>query len=163
MSRQPVNQNVGLSILKTFIWLISFIILCISLTFAYLAFGDACKGWFDPPVYVDQKNRGTLDEDWDRVENGIHIRTGLVYAKGFAVVNGTCTACHSAKLITQNRASRQGWQEMIMWMQETQGLWDLGGSEKEILDYLSTYYAPEQKGRRAKLENVEWYELAEDD
>ena len=136
--------------------------MCICFIFIYQAFGDACKSWFDPPVFVEQKNRGVMDEDWDRVENGIHVRTGLVYAKGFAIVNGTCTACHSAKLVTQNRATRQGWSEMIDWMQETQGLWDLGENEKEILDYLSTYYAPERKGRRANLEAIEWYDLDEE-
>lgn len=104
--------------------------------------------------------------DWERVENGIHVQTGLAYGKGFDVVRGTCTACHSAKLVTQNRATRQGWKDMITWMQETQGLWDLGTNEGIILDYLATHYAPEEIGRRPGLdmEKIEWYilELEED-
>ncbi len=46
---------------------------------------------------------------------------------------------------------------MIVWMQETQGLWDLGNNEPIILDYLAEYYSPKKVGRRASLEDVEWY------
>jgi hypothetical protein len=85
--------------------------------------------------------------------------TGLVVDENFALVRAQCTACHSAKLITQNRATREGWQHMIRWMQAEQGLWDLGDQEPAILDYLSRHYAPQKKGRRAPLTNVEWYDL----
>jgi hypothetical protein len=51
--------------------------------------------------------------------------------------------------------------QMIDWMQETQGLEDLGEHEPLILDYLAKYYAPQKKGRRPNLENIEWYELEE--
>ena len=90
------------------------------------------------------------------------MRTGLAIGEGFELVKRNCTACHSAKLITQNRATREGWQEMIHWMQRTQGLWELGNSEPKILDYLATHYAPEETGRRANLdpELIEWYELS---
>ncbi len=75
------------------------------------------------------------------------------------IVVGNCTNCHSAKLIAQNRATREGWKDLIRWMQETQKLWDLGANEDIILDYLAEYYAPENIGRRRNLENIEWYEL----
>ena len=75
------------------------------------------------------------------------------------IVVGNCTNCHSAKLIAQNRATREGWKDLILWMQETQKLWDLGANEDIILDYLAEYYAPENMGRRKNLENIEWYEL----
>lgn len=84
---------------------------------------------------------------------------GLVEGEGREVVATNCTVCHSAKLITQNRATREGWQNMIKWMQETQNLWQLGDNEVVILDYLEKYYAPEAKGRRQALKNIEWYEL----
>ena len=46
-------------------------------------------------------------------------------------------------------------------MQATQGLWDLGDAEAEILDYLAANYAPAETGRRTNLdvENIEWYML----
>jgi len=95
----------------------------------------------------------------DKIVDGIHLGTGMPYDERFAIVKATCTACHSSKLITQNRASREGWKQMIDWMQETQGLWELGGNEPIILDYLAEYYAPKKVGRRASLEEVEWYVL----
>lgn len=86
--------------------------------------------------------------------------SGLVIGEGFELVKGTCSVCHSTALITQNRFTRDGWHEKIVWMQETQGLWDLGASEPPILDYLAAYYSPEPpKGRRIPLSGIEWYEL----
>jgi mono/diheme cytochrome c family protein len=67
-------------------------------------------------------------------------QTGLVIDKGFAIVKQYCTACHSARLITQAGKTRAGWIDSIRWMQKTQGLWPLEPYENEILDYLSTNY-----------------------
>ncbi|MCB9264230.1 MAG: hypothetical protein H6558_04295 [Lewinellaceae bacterium] len=99
----------------------------------------------------------------ERIADGIHLATGLRVAEGFEVVRATCTGCHSGKLIAQNRATRDGWQEMIRWMQRTQGLWELGKNEADILDYLAANYAPVEIGRRANLdvEAIEWYILGE--
>lgn len=76
-----------------------------------------------------------------------------------AIIEANCTACHSAKLIVQNRATREGWKSMIVWMQQNQKLWDLGKNEDLILDYLAKNYAPEDKGRRSNLKEIEWYSL----
>ena len=97
--------------------------------------------------------------DEDRIENGVHVRTGLVAADGYMEVVNNCTACHSAKLVTQNRMNAQRWAETIDWMQETQNLWDLGKNEEIIINYLVTNYPPQKIGRRAALTNIEWYEL----
>ncbi|MBO3697967.1 hypothetical protein [Roseivirga sp. E12] len=86
-------------------------------------------------------------------------KNGLVNADGKNLVFSQCSGCHSLKLVTQNRATRDGWKSMIVWMQQTQNLWDLGDNEGKILDYLSTYYAPAEQGRRTNLEVGEWYEL----
>ena len=67
-------------------------------------------------------------------------QTGLVIDKGFAIVKQYCTACHSARLITQAGKTRAGWIDSIRWMQKTQGLWPLEPYENQILDYLSTNY-----------------------
>jgi hypothetical protein len=99
------------------------------------------------------------EDDFDKIENGIHLRTGFVEGDGVMLVVQHCTSCHSAKLVTQNRMSKEKWLATIRWMQETQNLWDLGLNEEPILDYLSTYYAPNEVGRRANLANIEWYEL----
>ncbi|GAB5524201.1 MAG: hypothetical protein Roseis2KO_20730 [Roseivirga sp.] len=75
------------------------------------------------------------------------------------LVIANCTGCHSGKLVTQNRATREGWTNMIRWMQRTQNLKDLGADEQKILDYLSENYAPAEQGRRANLLVDDWYEL----
>ena len=96
------------------------------------------------------------------VVNGIDTLTGLVAEGDYLLVKGNCLACHSSKLILQQGATREGWTEMIHWMQEKQGLQDLGTLEGPIVEYLATYYAPEEGGRRPPLESVEWYRLATD-
>ena len=97
----------------------------------------------------------------DQVAKPIDHETGLVIAPGFNLVKTNCLGCHSAKLITQNKASRATWKATILWMQETQNLWNLGENEPKILDYLAKHYAPGRVGRRMPLADIEWYELQE--
>jgi malonyl CoA-acyl carrier protein transacylase len=99
------------------------------------------------------------EEDFDKIENGIHVRTGLVDAVGLMTVVNNCTNCHSAKLVTQNRMNKERWVSTIRWMQETQNLWDLGPNEEVIVNYLVTNYPPSKKGRRENLIDIEWYDL----
>lgn len=114
-------------------------------------------------IEVKGKNEYTTfsDVDPNRIENGIHVRTGLVDAPGLQETVNNCTNCHSAKLVMQNRMSAERWHATIRWMQETQNLWPLGESEDIIVDYLVTNYPPKKKGKREALTDVEWYELKE--
>jgi len=107
----------------------------------------------------DSEYRAIDDEDPDRTENGIHVRTGLIDAPGLQETVNNCTNCHSAKLVMQNRMNAERWHATIRWMQETQNLWPLGDNEKIIVDYLVTNYPPKNKGRREGLADVDWYEL----
>lgn len=133
--------------------------------FGYAIFGSSMHAWFEPRAQVPQEQiaerAAEAENDLDRVENGIHLETGFIAAEGWETVRASCTGCHSAKLVTQNRATRDGWKTMIRWMQETQGLWDLGEQEATILDYLAANYAPEESSRRANLDMgaIEWYIL----
>lgn len=99
--------------------------------------------------------------DENKIENGIHVKTGLVEAEGLMTVVNNCTNCHSSKLILQNRMNAERWNATIKWMQETQNLWDLGENQEIIVNYLVTNYPPKKKGRRENLSNIEWYELAD--
>ncbi|PZX50601.1 hypothetical protein [Algoriphagus chordae] len=100
------------------------------------------------------------EEPLDQLVDGKDVATGLIAGEGLELVKASCTACHSSALILQNRFTREGWHSKIVWMQETQGLWDLGDNESKILDYLAEHYAPEEAhGRRAPLSNIDWYEL----
>ncbi|MFT5238273.1 MAG: hypothetical protein ACI9M9_001878 [Flavobacteriaceae bacterium] len=97
--------------------------------------------------------------DEDKIENGIHIRTGLIEAEGLMEVVYNCTNCHSSKLVIQNRMNKERWIATIRWMQETQNLADLGLNEEIIVSYLVTNYPPVKKGRREMLSGIEWYHL----
>ncbi len=147
------------NLLNSFLVLTQLVIVAGTILLIYHAFGESWKKSIAPVPMATSS--GPVEEDPERVENGIHMETGLVYAEGFDLVRANCLACHSSKLILQNRASRAGWQQMIDWMQATQGLWDLGDKEPKIVDYLAEYYAPKEIGRRANLDlnAVEWYIL----
>ena len=76
-------------------------------------------------------------------ELDVDPRTGFVVAPGFELVQANCTACHSSRLTLQFRADRDGWFQLIRWMQRTQNLWQFPpATEAEIVDYLATHYAP---------------------
>lgn len=73
--------------------------------------------------------------------------------RGAELVEAHCSACHSLSMIAQNRMSRENWKSTIRWMQEKQGLWDLGDSERIILDYLERNHGVvEVPWRRKPLE-----------
>ena len=146
---------------QNLIFLISFFVLLVIGFMGILLLGNPFEQGPQSAAPKQERRQRSLDrkDDFERIENGIHVASGLRAAKGYKVVRANCTACHSAKLITQNRATREGWKAMIDWMQETQGLWSLGDKEWQILDYLAANYAPEEIGRRAALDEVEWYIL----
>ena len=102
-----------------------------------------------------------VEDDFDKIENGIHVRTGFIDAPGMTETIQNCTNCHSSKLVIQNRMNAERWKSTIKWMQETQNLWDLGANETVIIKYLVTNYPPKKVGRRAVLKDIEWYRLEE--
>ena len=113
--------------------------------------------WESEPIELSESE--VLEPESEISEQGIHVESGLVADEGYQLIIANCTKCHSANLVTQNRGNRDYWKSLIIWMQTTQGLWELGDSEGKILDYLSKNYAPVQEGRRANLSGVQWYEL----
>ncbi len=76
--------------------------------------------------------------------------SGFIIDKGWELTNVHCAACHSAKLVTQNRMDRSGWEDTIRLMQAEHGLWDLGEAEWDILDYLSKHYGLSETGSRVR-------------
>ena len=154
------------------LFLINLTVGLIVISFVLLLFGNPFQSLFQSPTYskeelenyTHQRQIIRLSErqnDFDLIENNVHVRTGLIADENLDLVISRCTSCHSAQLITQNRATREGWKEMFIWMQKTQGLTDLGDAEPKILDYLAKHYAPQQLGRRANLDpsTIDWYVL----
>ncbi|WP_255700571.1 hypothetical protein [Dyadobacter sp. CY343] len=86
--------------------------------------------------------------------------TGLVTDENLHLVKAQCTTCHNSKLILNNRFTHDGWKQKIRWMQANHNLWDLGETEKPVLDYLEKHYSPTiASTRRTPLKNVKWYKL----
>lgn len=86
--------------------------------------------------------------------------TGLIVDENLYMVKAQCTNCHSTKLITANRFTRDGWKQKIRWMQANHNLWELGDAEKPVLDYLEKNYSPTASvARRAPLKDIKWYKL----
>ena len=78
--------------------------------------------------------------------------TGLKMAGDWELVRNNCVACHSAKLVTQQRGSKEQWLKMIRWMQKSQNLWQFDPeTEAKILSYLAEYYPPREQSRRAPI------------
>ena len=78
--------------------------------------------------------------------------TGFKMTGVWELVRGNCTACHSAKLITQQRGTAKQWLTMIRWMQKTQNLWQFdAGTEERIVSYLAENYPPDAARRRAAI------------
>jgi cytochrome c1 len=125
------------------------IILCFVIYLNEINKSEIQNNYVETPVEIDE----------DSIENGVHVRTGFVAAEGLMTVVNNCTNCHSAKLVTQNRMTKERWVATIKWMQETQNLWDLGKNQEIIVNYLAVNYAPNKKGRRQILTNIDWYEL----
>lgn len=78
--------------------------------------------------------------------------TGLKMAGDWEIVRANCTACHSSRLITQQRGTEAQWLTMIRWMQKKQNLWAFDpDTEKKIIGYLAEHYPPSDAQRRAAI------------
>jgi cytochrome c5 len=78
--------------------------------------------------------------------------TGFKMTGDWELVRGNCTACHSARLITQQRGTAQQWLTMIRWMQKKQNLWVFDpDTESRIITYLADNYPPSDAQRRAAI------------
>lgn len=95
---------------------------------------------------------GVAQEVEHKVEQKIDDTTGLVVAPGWELVRIHCGGCHSHRVVTNQRADRQSWLELIRWMQATQNLWQFDrATEHGILDYLAANYPPQANRRRAPI------------
>ncbi len=85
-------------------------------------------------------------------EPGLDGLTGLKMAGDWELVRNNCIACHSPKLITQQRGNADQWLAMIRWMQKSQNLWQFDpDTEARIVAYLAENYPPSAEQRRAPI------------
>lgn len=74
---------------------------------------------------------------------------GLPEDEGREEVAIYCSACHSLRLVIQQRLPRHRWEELLVWMNEKQGMERLEPDEERlVIDYLSKHLAPRPRKRR---------------
>jgi len=130
-----------------------YLILLISTTTLFYSCKDHKKEAKKEPI------KEVVIGDLNKIEDGIHVCTGLKDAEGLMTVVNNCTACHAADIIMANRMNKDRWNTTIAWMQKTQGLWDLGDNQKIIVNYLTKNYPLPKASRRSNLKNIDWYVL----
>jgi len=100
-----------------------------TLFFATLAAGLAT------PVLADLDTAPAAEAE-EEYEFGV-----LFDAPGVEETFYTCTACHSERIVAQQGLTRDGWDEVLVWMVEEQGMYEIDDPDRStILDYLATYY-----------------------
>ncbi len=63
---------------------------------------------------------------------------GLPRSAGVETVSAYCAACHSLQIVMQQRQTREGWDYLLTWMVEMQGMAAPAPETRaEILDYLT--------------------------
>jgi cytochrome c len=82
----------------------------------------------------------------DQGRSEVIYDVGLLHvAPGAQITYDYCTACHSEMIIAQQGQDRDGWDEILVWMVEDMGMFELLEEEREqILDYLATYYGEDR-------------------
>lgn len=74
---------------------------------------------------------------------------GLPDDEGREEVVAYCGACHSLRLVVQQRLPRYRWEELMVWMTEKQGMPKLpADEEKLVIDYLAEHLGPPPRRRR---------------
>lgn len=69
----------------------------------------------------------------------------LVAGPGAEETFYACTACHSEMIVAQQGLTRKGWEEMLDWMVEEQGMSALEEPDlSAVLDYLATNYGEDR-------------------
>ena len=59
-------------------------------------------------------------------------------SEGVETVAAYCSACHTLQIVMQQRQTRDGWDYLLTWMAEKQGMAEPPPDMRaEILDYLS--------------------------
>lgn len=71
---------------------------------------------------------------------------GILHPKpGAQITYDYCSACHSEMIIAQQGQTRDGWDDILVWMVEDMGMNEIVEEDRDlILDYLATYYNPDR-------------------
>lgn len=65
----------------------------------------------------------------------------FVAGEGAEATHAYCTACHSERIVVQQGLTREGWEEVLEYMVEEQGMTPIEEPDRDrVLGYLSTHY-----------------------
>jgi len=60
----------------------------------------------------------------------------------FELVDAYCTACHSASIVMQQRATSERWKELLIWMESKQGMAKIPEQDEDLLlEYLGRHFS----------------------
>jgi len=60
----------------------------------------------------------------------------------YELVDAYCTACHSASIVMQQQATPQRWKELLVWMEEKQGMPKITDEDEAlVLEYIGIYFS----------------------
>ena len=59
---------------------------------------------------------------------------------GSEITAAICNTCHSLAIVKQQKQTKEGWKELLEWMEEEQGMPELGENEDLVLDYLTRQF-----------------------
>ena len=67
---------------------------------------------------------------------------GLPRSEGYETVAAYCSVCHTLQIVMQQRQARDGWDYLLTWMAEKQGMAEPPAETRaEILNYLSREFS----------------------
>jgi cytochrome c len=110
------------------------------------AFGSFClAGFLAATITIGAAGAQTTVTD-DQGRSEVIYEIGSFHpAPGAQITYDLCTACHSEMIIAQQGQTRDGWDEILVWMVEEMGMAELAEEDRDqVLDYLGTYYNPDR-------------------
>jgi len=86
----------------------------------------------------------TVTDDQGRSE--VIYDVGVLHPMpGAQITYDYCAACHSEMIIAQQGQTREGWDDILVWMVEDMGMNEIIEEDRNmILDYLAEYYNPDR-------------------
>ena len=82
----------------------------------------------------------------DQGRSEVIYDVGILHpAPGAQITYDYCSGCHSEMIIAQQGQTRDGWDDILVWMVEDMGMGEIDNEDRNmILDYLATYYNPDR-------------------
>ncbi len=92
----------------------------------------------DNPLNFGSSEAAAAPDDTNVGEEDFGV---LVNAPGAETTYYACVACHSERIVAQQGLTRAGWDDLLEWMVEDQGMMEIEEPDRtEILDYLAAHY-----------------------